>query len=70
MSLDMSEWSPRRYAYIDTLRGYAILMVIAVHTSQAFSNLPTWRPGCGWNIRSGVISDIVKLSDYAARSIG
>ena len=32
---------PRRYAYIDALRGYAILMVIAVHTSQAFPNLPT-----------------------------
>jgi peptidoglycan/LPS O-acetylase OafA/YrhL len=41
MSPDMSESSPRRYAYIDALRGYAILMVIAVHTSQAFSNLPT-----------------------------
>ncbi|HZR87490.1 MAG TPA: acyltransferase [Bradyrhizobium sp.] len=25
---------PRRYAYIDALRGYAILMVIAVHASQ------------------------------------
>ncbi len=31
---------PRRYAYIDALRGYAILMVIAVHTSQAFADLP------------------------------
>jgi peptidoglycan/LPS O-acetylase OafA/YrhL len=31
---------PRRYAYIDALRGYAILMVIAVHTSQAFPGLP------------------------------
>ena len=31
---------PRRYAYIDALRGYAILMVIAIHTSQAFPDLP------------------------------
>jgi peptidoglycan/LPS O-acetylase OafA/YrhL len=30
----------RRYAYIDALRGYAILMVIAVHTSPAFPDLP------------------------------
>ena len=30
----------RRFSYIDALRGYAILMVIAVHTSQAFSDLP------------------------------
>jgi peptidoglycan/LPS O-acetylase OafA/YrhL len=30
----------RRLSYIDALRGYAILMVIAVHTSQAFSDLP------------------------------
>ena len=30
----------RRLSYIDALRGYAILMVIAVHTSQAFPDLP------------------------------
>src|SRR6516165_1592639 len=30
----------RRYAHIDALRGYAILMVIAIHTSQAFPDLP------------------------------
>lgn len=30
----------RRLSYIDALRGYAILMVIAVHTAQAFSDLP------------------------------
>ena len=30
----------KRYAYIDALRGYAILMVIAVHSSQYFSDLP------------------------------
>jgi peptidoglycan/LPS O-acetylase OafA/YrhL len=29
---------PRRYAYIDALRGYAILMVIAVHASQLFTS--------------------------------
>jgi exopolysaccharide production protein ExoZ len=29
----------RRYAYIDALRGYAILLVIAVHASQYFSDL-------------------------------
>lgn len=33
--------TPRRYAYIDTLRGCAILMVIAVHTSQYFTDLPS-----------------------------
>jgi exopolysaccharide production protein ExoZ len=33
---------PHRYAYIDALRGYAILMVIAVHTAQAFPDLPHW----------------------------
>ena len=32
----------RHFDYIDALRGYAILMVIAVHTSQAFPDLPTW----------------------------
>jgi exopolysaccharide production protein ExoZ len=33
--------SPARHLdYIDALRGYAILMVIAVHVSQAFPNLP------------------------------
>ena len=32
---------PGRFAYIDALRGYAILMVIAVHTSQAFVDLPS-----------------------------
>jgi peptidoglycan/LPS O-acetylase OafA/YrhL len=31
----------RHFDYIDALRGYAILMVIAVHTSQAFPDLPT-----------------------------
>ena len=30
----------RRFAYIDALRGYAILMVIAVHSSQYFADLP------------------------------
>ena len=29
-----------RYGYIDAVRGYAILMVIAVHTAQAFNDLP------------------------------
>jgi peptidoglycan/LPS O-acetylase OafA/YrhL len=32
----------RHFDYIDALRGYAILMVIAVHTSQSFSDLPSW----------------------------
>jgi peptidoglycan/LPS O-acetylase OafA/YrhL len=30
----------RHFDYIDALRGYAILMVIAVHTSQSFPDLP------------------------------
>ena len=30
----------KRYAYIDALRGYAILLVIAVHSSQYFDDLP------------------------------
>jgi peptidoglycan/LPS O-acetylase OafA/YrhL len=34
------EPGPHRYAFIDALRGYAILMVIAVHTSQFFNDLP------------------------------
>lgn len=35
---------PKYYDYIDALRGYAILMVIAVHSSQYFSDLsPTMR---------------------------
>jgi peptidoglycan/LPS O-acetylase OafA/YrhL len=34
--------SPRHFNYIDALRGYAILMVIAVHTAQAFPDLPGW----------------------------
>src|ERR1700752_4153429 len=38
----MSEISnpPKRFDYIDALRGYAILMVIAVHSSQAYAELP------------------------------
>src|SRR5579864_3482713 len=32
--------TPKRYAYIDAIRGYAILLVIAVHSSQYFDNLP------------------------------
>ncbi len=32
--------TPKRYAYIDALRGYAILLVIAVHSSQYFNDLP------------------------------
>jgi peptidoglycan/LPS O-acetylase OafA/YrhL len=38
----MSEISnpPRHFDYIDALRGYAILMVIAVHTSQVFPDIP------------------------------
>jgi len=32
--------SPRHFDYIDALRGYAILMVIAVHTSQAIPDIP------------------------------
>jgi peptidoglycan/LPS O-acetylase OafA/YrhL len=32
--------TPKRYAYIDALRGYAILLVIAVHSSQYFDDLP------------------------------
>lgn len=38
----MSETSGpvRRFAYIDALRGYAILMVIAVHTAETFPDLP------------------------------
>lgn len=31
-----------RYAYIDALRGYAILMVIAVHASQQIGGLPSF----------------------------
>jgi peptidoglycan/LPS O-acetylase OafA/YrhL len=33
----------RRFSYIDALRGYAILMVIAVHSSQPFSDLIEYR---------------------------
>lgn len=32
--------TPKRYAYIDAMRGYAILLVIAVHSSQYVSDLP------------------------------
>jgi exopolysaccharide production protein ExoZ len=31
----------KHFDYIDALRGYAILMVIAVHTSQSFPDLPS-----------------------------
>jgi len=34
--------SLKRFNYIDALRGYAILMVMAVHASQAFPDLPNW----------------------------
>ena len=34
--------SVKHFDYIDALRGYAILMVIAVHVSQAFPDLPNW----------------------------
>lgn len=32
--------STNRFDYIDALRGVAILMVIAVHSSQSVTNLP------------------------------
>jgi peptidoglycan/LPS O-acetylase OafA/YrhL len=32
----------KRLAYIDALRGIAILMVVIVHTSQQVKNLPSW----------------------------
>jgi peptidoglycan/LPS O-acetylase OafA/YrhL len=40
----MSETSSpvRHFDYINALRGYAILMVIAVHTATAFPDLPNW----------------------------
>ena len=31
--------TPHRYAYIDAMRGYAILLVIAVHSSQYVGDL-------------------------------
>jgi peptidoglycan/LPS O-acetylase OafA/YrhL len=31
--------TPKRYAYIDAMRGYTILLVIAVHSSQYFNDL-------------------------------
>jgi peptidoglycan/LPS O-acetylase OafA/YrhL len=34
--------SPRHFDYINALRGYAILMVVAVHTATAFPDLPNW----------------------------
>lgn len=34
--------STKHFDYIDALRGYAILMVIAVHVSQEFPDLPNW----------------------------
>ena len=34
--------SVKRFDYVDALRGYAILMVMAVHASQAFPDLPNW----------------------------
>jgi peptidoglycan/LPS O-acetylase OafA/YrhL len=34
--------SVRHFDYINALRGYAILMVIAVHTATAFPDLPNW----------------------------
>ena len=34
--------SVKHFDYIDALRAYAILMVIAVHVSQAFPDLPNW----------------------------
>lgn len=37
----MAEGSGEKLAYIDAVRGYAILMVMAVHTSQAVSGLST-----------------------------
>jgi peptidoglycan/LPS O-acetylase OafA/YrhL len=40
-SLSRSATVPERYAYIDAIRGYAILLVIAVHSSQYFDNLPS-----------------------------
>jgi surface polysaccharide O-acyltransferase-like enzyme len=31
---------PKLYDYVDALRGFAILMVIAIHSSQYFDDLP------------------------------
>lgn len=39
-SFEKHTMMPRRYPYIDAMRGYAILLVIAVHSSQYFNSLP------------------------------
>jgi peptidoglycan/LPS O-acetylase OafA/YrhL len=40
VSLPIWGWNLKRFAYIDAVRGYAILMVIGVHSSQMFTALP------------------------------
>jgi peptidoglycan/LPS O-acetylase OafA/YrhL len=40
LDLRLVGYKLKRLAYIDALRGYAILMVIVVHSSQYFSDLP------------------------------
>lgn len=62
-----------RYAYIDALRGYAILGVIVVHTSDRIANLPSPLLTVAWQGARGVqlffvVSAITLMMSWHARA--
>ena len=67
--------SPHRYAYIDALRGYAVLGVISVHTSQNVPNLQSPLSDLAASGRFGVqlffvASALTLMLSWHARSDG
>lgn len=48
---------PRKLRHIDSLRGYAILMVVACHTTREFADLPR-RFASDWHV--GLLEELAR----------